>query len=295
MPTKFKEALESGKFVVTSEVAPPKGTNLDKFKHHIELLKDKVDAMNVTDHQSSVMRYPSLGGAMMVKEMGGEVILQMTCRDRNRLALQADLLFASSRGIQNILCLTGDSIILGDHKEAKSVFDMDSSQLLRTVRIMESGKDLGGNDLDGGVSFCAGAIVTPEANPLEPQLIKFEKKLEAGAEFIQTQAVYDLEKFKEFMDYARPFNVKILAGIILLTSAAMARFMNKNIAGVFVPQDLIDEMASAPKGQALAKGIEITGRMIKRIYEEKMCDGVHIMAIGKEDKVPDIMAAAGLI
>ncbi len=295
MPTKFKEALDSGKFVVTSEVAPPKGTNLEKFKHHIELLKDKVDAMNVTDHQSSVMRYPSLGGAMLVQEMGGEVILQMTCRDRNRLALQADLLFASSRGIQNVLCLTGDSIILGDHKEAKSVFDMDSSQLLKTVRLLEAGKDLGGNDLDGGVSFCAGAIVTPEANPLEPQLIKFEKKLEAGAEFIQTQAVYDLDKFKEFMDYARQFNTKILAGVILLTSAPMARFMNKNIAGVFVPQDLIDEMASAPKGQALAKGIEITGRMIKRIHDENMCDGVHIMAIGKEEKVPEIMQAAGLI
>ncbi|MBW2705621.1 MAG: methylenetetrahydrofolate reductase, partial [Deltaproteobacteria bacterium] len=149
MPTPFKEALESGKFVVTSEVAPPKGTNLEKFKHHIELLKDTVDAMNVTDHQSSVMRFPSLGGCLLVKELGGEVILQMTCRDRNRLALQADLLFASSRGIQNVLCLTGDSIVLGDHKDAKSVFDMDSSQLLETVRTLENGKDLGGNELDG--------------------------------------------------------------------------------------------------------------------------------------------------
>jgi len=295
MATKFKEALESGKFVVTSEVAPPKGTNLEKFEHHIDLLKDKVDAMNVTDHQSSVMRYPSLGGCLKVKEGGGEVILQMTCRDRNRLALQADLLFASHMGIQNVLCLTGDSIILGDHKDAKSVFDLDSSQLLETVRILENGKDLGGNELDGAVTFCAGAIVTPEADPLEPQLIKFEKKIEAGAEFIQTQAVYDLDKFKEFMDYARQFNVKILAGVILLTSAPMARFMNKNIAGVFVPQDLIDEMASAPKGQAITKGIEIAGRMIKRIYEEKMCDGVHIMAIGKEELVPDIMQAAGII
>lgn len=295
MPTPFKEALESGKFVVTSEVAPPKGTNLEKFKHHVELLKDKVDAMNVTDHQSSVMRFPSLGGCLLVKEQGGEVILQMTCRDRNRMALQADLLFASYMGVQNVLCLTGDSIMLGDHKQAKSVFDLDSSQLLATVRTLEKGKDLGGNELDGAVSFCAGAIVTPEADPLEPQLIKFEKKIESGAEFIQTQAVYDLDRFKEFMDYARQFNVKILAGIILLTSAPMARFMNKNIAGVFVPQDLIDEMASAPKGQALTKGIEIAGRMIKRIHDEKMCDGVHIMAIGKEDKVPDIMAAAGLI
>jgi len=294
MPTKFKQALESGKFVVTSEVAPPKGTNLEKFEHHIALLKDKVDAMNVTDHQSSVMRYPSLGGCLKVIEGGGEVILQMTCRDRNRLALQADLLFASSVGIQNLLCLTGDSVILGDHKDAKSVFDLDSSQLLETVRILEKGKDLGGNELDGAVSFCAGAIVTPEADPLEPQLIKFEKKIEAGAEFIQTQAVYDLDRFKEFMDYARQFKVKILAGVILLTSAPMARFMNKNIAGVFVPQDLIDEMAAAPKGQAITKGIEIAGRMIKRIHEEQICDGVHIMAIGKEELVPDIMQAAGL-
>lgn len=295
MPTLFKKALESGKFVVTSEVAPPKGTNLEKFKHHIKLLKNKVDAMNVTDHQSSVMRYPSLGGCLLVKELGGEVILQMTCRDRNRLALQADLLFASYHGIENVLCLTGDSVMLGDHKQAKAVFDLDSSQLLKTVRTLEKGKDLGGNDLDGGVSFCAGAIVTPEADPLEPQLIKFEKKIEAGAEFIQTQAVYDLDKFKQFMTYARQFNVKILAGIILLTSAPMARFMNKNIAGVFVPQDLVDEMASAPKGQALTKGIEIAGRMIKQIHDENMCDGVHIMAIGKEELVPDIMSAAGLM
>ena len=295
MPSSFKQALESGKFIVTSEVAPPKGTNLEKLAHHIELLRDKVDAMNVTDHQSSVMRYPSLGGALLVKEMGGEVILQMTCRDRNRMALQADLLFAHSRGIHNVLCLTGDSIILGDHKEAKSVFDLDSSQLLSAIRTLEKGKDLGGNDLDNPLSFCAGAIVTPEADPLPPQLVKFEKKIDAGAEFIQTQAIYDLDKFKTFMDYARPFGVRVLAGIILLTSAPMARFMNKNIAGVSVPKALIDELAAAPKGKALSRGIEIAGRMIRQIHEEAMCDGVHIMAIGKEETVPDIMAAAGLI
>ncbi len=294
MISSFKKALNSGKFVITSEVAPPKGTNLEKMVHHIELLKDKVDAMNVTDHQSSVMRFPSLGGALLVKEMGGEPILQMTCRDRNRMALQADLFFAASRGINNVLCLTGDSVILGDHKEAKGVFDLDSSQLLATIRRLEKGKDLGGNDVDGTVSFCAGAIVTPEADPLEPQLIKFEKKIDAGAEFIQTQAVYDLDSFKQFMDYARQFPVKILAGIILLTSAPMARFMNKNVAGVNVPQVLIEEMASAPKGRAIEKGVEIAGRMIKRVREEKMCDGVHIMAIGKEELVPDIMASAGL-
>jgi len=295
MNSAFKEALNSGKFVVTSEVAPPKGTNLEKTAHHIELLRDKVDAMNITDHQSSVMRFPSLGGALLVKEMGGEPILQMTCRDRNRMALQADLLFASSRGIHNVLCLTGDSVLLGDHKEAKSVFDLDSSQLLVSIRRMEKGKDLGGNELDGTISFCAGAIVTPEADPIEPQLIKFEKKVEAGAEFIQTQAVYDLDNYKKFMDYARQFPVKILAGIILLTSAPMARFMNKNVAGVNVPQNLIDEMDNAPKGRKLSQGVEIAGRMIKRIKDEEMCDGVHIMAIGREELVPDIMAAGGLL
>jgi methylenetetrahydrofolate reductase (NADPH) len=295
MVSEFKKALQSGKFIVTSEVAPPKGTNLDRMKHHIEILRGKVDAMNVTDHQSSVMRYPSLGGALLVKEMGGEAVLQMTCRDRNRLALQADLLFAHSRGINNVLCLTGDSVVLGDHKEAKEVFDLESSQLLATIRMMEKGKDLGGNALEGAISFCAGAIVTPEANPIEPQLIKFEKKIEAGAEFIQTQAVYDLDNFRSFMEYAKQFPVRILAGIILLTSAPMARFMNKNVAGVRVPQELIDEMASAPKGRALEKGIEIAGRMIRRIRDEKMCQGVHIMAIGKEEAVPEIMSAAGLL
>jgi 5,10-methylenetetrahydrofolate reductase len=289
MPSAFKKALDSGKFVVTSEVAPSKGTNLEKMAHHVELLKDKVDAMNVTDHQSSVMRFPSLGGALLVKEQGGEPILQMTCRDRNRLALQADLMFAASRGINNVLCLTGDSVMLGDHKQAKAVFDLDA------VRTMERGKDMAGNDLDGAVKFCAGAIVTPEANPIEPQLIKFEKKIEAGAEFIQTQAVYDLDNFKKFMDYARQFDVKILAGVILLTSAGMARFMNKNVAGVMVPQNLIDEMAAPPKGGALKKGIEIAGRMIAQIKDEQICGGVHIMAIGKEEVVPDIMSAAGLL
>jgi methylenetetrahydrofolate reductase (NADPH) len=294
MVSRFKDALRSDKFIVTCEIAPPKGTHLDPFKHHIDLLKDTVDAMNVTDHQSSVMRYPSLGGALLVREMGGEPILQMTCRDRNRLALQADLLFAASRGIHNVLCLTGDSVLLGDHKAAKGVFDLDSTQLIAAIRKLESGKDLGQNDLDGSVSFCAGAIVTPAADPLEPQLIKFEKKVEAGAEFIQTQAVYDLNQFKRFMDYAGSLPVKILAGIVLLTSAPMARFMNKNIAGIKVPQDLIDELTTAPKGGALAKGIEIAGRMIRRIHAEKICHGVHIMAIGKEELVPEIMAAAGL-
>jgi methylenetetrahydrofolate reductase (NADPH) len=294
MAPSFREVLKSGKFVITSEIGPPKGTNIEKMLHHIDLLKDKVAALNVTDHQSSVMRFPSIGGCLAIKERGGEPILQVTCRDRNRLALQAELLFAYTRGIRNVLCLTGDAVVVGDHKAAKGVFDLDSTQLLRAIRQMESGKDLGGNDLDGTVEFCAGAIVTPEANPIEPQLIKFEKKVEAGAEFFQTQAIYDLDKFAKFMEYARKFPVRILAGIILLVSARMAKYMNENVPGIFVPQNLIDELAGAPKGEALNKGIEIAARMIATIKKESMCDGVHVMAIGKEEVVPDILKAAGL-
>jgi len=218
----------------------------------------------------------------------------MTCRDRNQLALQADLLLAYVRGIRNILCLTGDAVVVGDHKQASDVFELDSVQLLRTIRQLESGKDLGGNDLDGSVEFCAGAIVTPEAQPIEPQLIKFEKKVEAGAEFFQTQAIYDLDNFSKFMEYARQFPGKVLAGIVLLASARMAKYMTENVPGIFVPQDLIDELSSAPKGEALNKGIEIAGRMIATIKRDSICDGVHIMAIGKEEVVPDILAAAGL-
>ena len=294
MAQSFKEALNSGKFIISSEIGPPKGTNLEKMRHHIDILKDLVDGINVTDHQSSVMRFPSIGGCLEIKEHGGEPILQMTCRDRNQMALQAELLLAYTRGIRNVLCLTGDAIPIGDHKEAKSVFELDSVQLLRTIRLLESGKDMGGNDLDGAVEFCAGAIVTPEANPIEPQLIKFEKKIEAGAEFIQTQAIYDLDNFRKFMDYARQFPIKILAGIVLLVSARMAKYMNENVPGIFVPQNLIDELASAPKGEAINKGIEIAGRMIATLKNDSICDGVHIMAIGREEVVPDILAAAGI-
>jgi methylenetetrahydrofolate reductase (NADPH) len=292
--SRFKEALDSGKFVVTAEIGPPKGVNLEPVKHHIELLKDRVDGLNVTDNQSSVLRYPSLGGAILVKELGGEPILQMTCRDRNRLALQADLFFAYSRGVRNVLCLTGDAVVVGDHKDAKGVFDLDSVQLLDAIHTLADGKDLAGNPLDGAPAFCKGAIVTPEAQPLEPQLLKFEKKVEAGAEFIQTQAIYDLNNFANFMDYARKYKVRILAGIVVLVSAGMAKFMNKNVPGIFVPKQLIEELEGAPKGKALETGIGIAARTVKTIRDEGLADGVHIMAIGKEEAVPRILDLAGI-
>ncbi|MFH0914783.1 MAG: methylenetetrahydrofolate reductase [Chloroflexota bacterium] len=290
----FEEKLNSGKFLVTTEIGPPKGSDVSEMVHHIELLKDKVDAINVTDHQSSVMRFPSLGGCLLVAEHGGEPILQMTTRDRNRLALQADLLFAYSRGIRNVLCLTGDSIDVGDHKEAKPVFDLDSVQLIRMIRTMESGKDMAGNDLKGGVEFCLGASVHPAADFIEPQLVKFDKKVTAGAQFFQTQGIFDRNTMRRFMQYARQFNVKILAGIIVLASAKMANYMNENVPGIIVPQEVTTELAGAEKGKGLAKGIEIAVRLIKALKEENLCHGVHIMAVGRESIVPEILEAVGV-
>ena len=290
----IEEILDSGKFLVSGEIGPPKGPDIEEMKEHIELLRDRVHAMNITDNQSSVMKYPSLATALLIKEAGGEPNLQVTCRDRNRMAIEADLLFAYTRGIRSVLCLTGDSVPVGDHKDAKPVFDIESVQLLNLMRTMEEGKDLGGNEMNAPVKFFKGAIVTPEAVPLEPQLIKFEKKVEAGAEWFQTQAIYDMNNFAKFMKTARDYPVKIQAGLVLLVSAGMARYMNGNVPGVFVPDDLIDEMASAEKGKALDTGIKIMARQIKQIREEGLADGVHIMAIGKEGVVPRILEEAEL-
>jgi len=288
----FEEKLNSNEFLVTTEVGPPKGADVSEMVHHIDILKDKVDAINVTDHQSSVMRFPSLGGCLVVKELGGEPILQMTCRDRNRLALQADLLLAYNRGILNVLCLTGDSVDVGDHKDAKPVFDSDSVQLLKMIRTMESGKDVGGNDLKGVPRFCLGASVHPEADLIEPQLIKFEKKVAAGAQFFQTQGIFDVASLRRFMQYASQFDIKILAGVIVLASARMAKYMNDNVPGIMVPQPIIDELAGVEKGKGRQKGIEIAARLMKTIKEENLSHGIHIMAVGNESVVPDILEAA---
>ena len=291
----FKNAFDSGKFVVTAEVGPPKGTDIKEMLHHAEMLKGKLDAVNVTDNQSAVMRICSMAICKLLLDMGLEPILQMTCRDRNRIGLQSDLLGASVLGIKNVLCMTGDHPNAGDHKEAKPVYDVESVQLLEIVNSLNNGKDMMGNEMKGSTNFFQGAVVTPEANPVEPQLMKFEKKVKAGAKFFQTQAIYDIEKFKEFVKFARKFPVKILAGIVLLKSAGMANYMNKFVPGIRVPQDLIDEIKAAGKEGALDTGINIAVRHIKQLKEENICDGVHIMAIGAEDKVPAIMERAGLL
>jgi 5,10-methylenetetrahydrofolate reductase len=291
----FRETLESGKFAVTAEVGPPKGTDIKQMTHDMELLKGKVDALNVTDNQSAVMRICSLAGCKLLLEHGIEPILQMTCRDRNRIGLQSDLLGAHVLGIKNVLCMTGDHVLAGDHKDAKPVYDLESVQLLKTVDGLNGGKDLAGNDLLGPTDFFFGAVVTPESSPLPPQLAKFEKKVRAGAKFFQTQAIYDMEKFREFMSFARKFPVKVLAGFVILKSVGMANFLNKNVPGIRVPQELIDELKAAGKEKALDTGIDIAARHIRQLKEEKICDGVHIMAIGMEEKVPVIMEKAGLL
>ncbi|MBA7624457.1 Bifunctional homocysteine S-methyltransferase/5,10-methylenetetrahydrofolate reductase [subsurface metagenome] len=286
----LREALKSGKFVVTAEIGPAKGVDVTEFLENAELLRGKVDAVNITDQQSAVMRLGSLAGCHLLKEKGVEPVFQMTCRDRNRIALQSDLLNAYVFGIENVLCLTGDYVTLGDHPQAKPVFDLDSVSLLQAARELEQGRDLAGKELKGAPKFFLGACVTPGADPVEPQLIKMEKKAKAGAQFFQTQAIYEPKKFEAFMQEAKKFGVQVLVGIVLIRSAAMARFMNKNVAGIHVPDEIIDEMDEAEnKAQ---KSIEIAARLINEMKD--MCQGVHIMAIGLESRVPAVLDAAGL-
>jgi 5,10-methylenetetrahydrofolate reductase len=284
------ELAKQGKFVITAEVGPPKGVDIQEMMKNAELLRGLVDAINVTDQQSSIMRLGSLPVCSLLKGRDLEPVFQMTCRDRNRIALQSDLLGAYILGIRNVLCLTGDFVTLGDHLQAKPVFDLDSVSLLRAAKTLEDGKDLAGNDLSGIPSFCLGAVVAPGADPLEPQIIKMEKKVKAGAQFFQTQAVYEPDKFEEFTKAAAHLNVPIMLGIVLLRSAGMARFMNKNVAGVHVPDSLIQEMEQAEnRGK---QSVEIAARLIKEMLP--LCQGVHIMAIGWEDKIPLVLEAAGL-
>jgi len=285
------ELAKKGKFVVTSEIGPPKGVDIEEMLADADLLRGKVDAINVTDQQSSVMRLGSLATCRLLKERGLEPVFQMTCRDRNRIALQSDLLSAYVLGIENVLCLTGDFVALGDHPQAKGVFDLDSVSLLQAARQLEEGKDMVGNDLHGSPRFSLGAVVTPGADPLEPQIIKMEKKVKVGAQFFQTQAVYEPEKFEQFMKAVSHLNVPVMVGIVMLRSAGMARFMNRNVAGVHVPDNLIAEMDKAES--KAEKSIEIAARLIKEM--KPMCQGVHIMAIGWEKKVPQVLEAAGLL
>ncbi len=288
----FSEKLKEGKFVITSEIGPPKGTNIEPHLKEAEHIKDKVDAFNVTDLQSSVMRLGSLATCRLLIERGLEPVFQITCRDRNRLALQSDLLSAYVLGVRNILCLTGDHTTLGDHPDAKPVFDLDSVSLLKVATELMNGKDMKGNELDGKPEFFLGAVVSPGYEPIELQLVKMEKKIEAGARFFQTQAVYDLGSFEKFIKAVEKYKVFVLGGIVLLKSAGMAKYMNENVAGVSVPERYIKMMAEAKKEERVKTSIRIAAELIKGMKD--MCQGIHIMPLGWEKYVPDVLETSGL-
>ena len=275
----LQPVLESGKFVITTEIGPLKGTDTSEINEVAELLRGRVDAANVTDQQSSVMRLGSMATCHILKEKGLDPVFQLTCRDRNRLALQSDLLSAYVLGIENVLAITGDLPSLGDHPEAKPVYDLDSVQLLWVISRLNEGYDMVGNELQEKPKLFPGAVVNPGADTeasFELQLIKMEKKINAGAKFFQTQAVYDVDSFAKFMRRVEGFRVPVLAGVIPLKSVGMARFMNQNVAGVFVPETLIKKMADAEnKAQT---GMQIAAELIKELKD--VCQGVHIMAIG---------------
>ena len=288
--SELRKKLENGEFVITGEVAPPKGTDVSSIIEELKFYKGWVTAVNITDNQSSVMRASPLAIAKILIDNGVEPIYQITARDRNRLALQSELLGASILGVENALCLTGDAVQQGDHPQAKPVFDLDSVQMLYTASLLNQGKDLAGKKLNRPTNFFLGAACSPNADPLEPEIIKTRKKIQAGAKFFQTQAVYEPEKLKQFIKILGE-DVFILAGIVFLKSAKMAKFMNENISGVEIPEEIISELESA--SDPVEKGIEITARLVVELKE--FVDGIHLMPLGKAEVVPKILAKAGLV
>lgn len=295
---KITELFARGAFVITGEVGPMKGAlPRDRNNEHActreaGFLKHHVHAVNVTDNQSAVMRLGSLAASVALKDHGIEPIYQLTCRDRNRIALQSDLLTAYSLGIDNVLLLTGDHIQLGDHKEAKPVFDLDSVQLTKMARGLRDGYDIAGHAIENPPDMALGAVVNPNFEPLALQLMKMQKKIDAGAEFFQTQAVYDLAMFERFMEKAQVFGCPIQVGVVVLKSPQMGRYMNAHVSGIKVPQTWLDEIADVDEQDRKKKAAEMMGRFLRQI--KSMVQGVHIMPLGWSDVVPDILAHADI-
>ncbi|MCK4485624.1 MAG: methylenetetrahydrofolate reductase [Desulfobacterales bacterium] len=294
----LERLLESGQFAVTAEAGPPKGTSSKVVQRKGELLKHCCDALNVTDNQTAIVRMSSLSGCVLLKEMGVEPVLQMVVRDRNRLALQGDILGAAALGIRNVLCLSGDHQKFGNHPTAKGVYDIDSIQFIQMVKTMrDEHKFLNGEEISGDVPFFIGAAANPFADPFEFRVIRLAKKVSAGADFIQTQGIFDMPKFIEWMKMVRDRGLDekthILAGLIPIKSVGMARYMRNNVSGLSVPKEIIDRMADAKEPKE--EGVKICLETIEQLKEVDGIHGIHIMAVAWEDIVSRIVEEAGLM
>ncbi len=286
----FSTALKSKKFVITSELNPPKGTDLTKLYKAADCLRDYVDAFNLTDSHNARMSIAPIAVAYMLHGRGVESIVQVTSRDRNRIAIQADLLGAAVLGVNNIVAMGGDPPSYGDHPDAKPVFDVYAATIIKAARALESGTDLGGNALEGTPRFCVGAVVNPGATSIVDEIKRMEEKIEAGADFFQTQAIFDLGAFEKFVKQTESFNVPVLAGIIPLKSAKMAAYLNANVPGIHVPVALAREIGDAAELDDTS--VAIAARTIKAL--RGLCQGIHIMPIGRERLVPRILEEAGV-
>jgi 5,10-methylenetetrahydrofolate reductase len=296
--TNLQKILESGRFAVTAEAGPPKGTSPAVIQRKAEILRHCCDAVNITDNQTAIVRMCSLAGCVITKETGVEPVMQMVVRDRNRLALQADILGAIALGIGNFLCLSGDHQKFGNHPQAKGVFDIDSIQLIQMMKKMRDEKQfLNGEEISGDVPMYIGAAVNPFADPFEYRVKRLAKKVKAGVDFVQTQAVYDVPRFTEYMrrvcDMGLDKKVHILAGVIPIKSLGMARYMKDYVSGVIVPDKIVDRLKGVDK--AKDEGVNITLEIIEQLKEIPGVHGIHIMAVGWEDIVPEIVQRTGLM
>lgn len=296
--TNLEKVLESGQFAVTCEAGPPKGTNPAVMQKKADLLRGACDAVNVTDNQTAIVRMSSIAGCVLLKRAGVEPVMQMVTRDRNRIALQSDILGAVALGIGNILCLSGDHQKFGNHPAAKGVFDIDSIQLVQLAKKMRDEKKfLNGEEISGDVPLFIGAVENPFADPFELRVRRLAKKVKAGADFIQTQAVYDVPKFARFMEMVTALGldkkVHVLAGVIPLKSAGMARYMRDSVSGISIPPELIKRMEGTKTGKE--EGVKIVLEVIEQVKKIPGVHGIHIMAVGWEEVVPDIVAKAGAL
>jgi methylenetetrahydrofolate reductase (NADPH) len=298
-PSKLEKILAAGHLAVTSECGPPRGSDMEVIKEKANMIKDYVDAINITDNQTSVTRMSSLAACIQLKLMGLEPVLQMVTRDRNRIALQSDILGAASFDIHNILCLSGDHQSFGDCPTGQNVHDIDSMQLIQTVRLMrDEGKFLGGDDIKRPPEMFVGAAANPFADPFEIRVPRLAKKIAAGVEFIQTQCIYNMEKFELWLKMAGDRGllekVYILAGVTPFKSAGMAKYMKNRVPGIEVPEELVKRMSDTPKEKQPEEGVKICIEQIQHLKEVEGVRGFHIMAIEWEEMVPEIVEKSGL-